>query len=294
MLIMKKGGKKVAGIGLLLMLWLPVGCGYQTMPVEPSTTPELPATMHPSATATNTTLPTRTVMAEEPEWERLRPGLERRTILVTGAASEVYETVTAVRIDPQYFFFDVAYDPLGMDLEAWQRESGADVVVNGGYFRTGQDVFLPDGLIVVGGKAMGESYGEYAGMFAVGEGGPELRRLSERPYDPQEPLRAALQSFPILIRPGGSAGFPESADDGIAARRTVIGQDRRGRILFLLADRGHFTLRALSLFLESSNLGLDIAMNLDGGPSSGMLIRQPWEILPARYVLPIVITATVK
>ncbi|MFN2297592.1 MAG: phosphodiester glycosidase family protein [Anaerolineales bacterium] len=238
--------------------------------------------------------PTWTPAAEEPEWERLRAGLERRTILVTGAALEVYETVTAVRIDPQYFFFDVAYDPLGMDLEAWQRESGADVVVNGGYFRMGQDIFLPDGLIVVGGKPMGESYGEYAGMFAVGEGGPELRRLSERPYDPREPLRAALQSFPILIRPGGSAGFPESADDGIAARRTVIGQDRQGRILFLLADRGHFTLRALSLFLESSGLGLDIAMNLDGGPSSGMLIRQPLEILPARYILPIVITATAK
>ncbi len=214
--------------------------------------------------------------------------------MLQGEAAAPVEDITMVRIDPGFFLFDVAFDPQGMDLDAWQAATGADVVVNGGYFRREQDQFVPDGLIIVLGKGIGESYGDFAGMFIVRDTGPELRWLRTQPYDPWEPLQAGVQSFPMLIKPGGLAGFPEASEDHIPARRTVIGQDRRGRIVFLVASLGYFTLRRLSVFLESSDLGLDIAMNLDGGPSSGMLVRQPREIIPAQTSLPIVITVFSK
>jgi hypothetical protein len=128
-------------------------------------------------------------------------------------------------------------------------------------------------------------------MFAVGEDGPQVRSLAEQPYDPAEPLQAALQSFPLLLRPGGEIGFPE--EDGQQARRTVVAQDRAGRILFLVANRGAFTLHGLSLYLASSDLELDVALNLDGGPSSGMLLagegEEPALHLPAFALLPAVI-----
>jgi hypothetical protein len=227
-------------------------------------------------------------------WESLQSGLERRSITLQDAAADPVEDITILRIDPDFFLFDVAFDPQGKELEAWQAETGAEAVVNGGYFRREQGAFVPDGLIVVSGKAFGESYGDYAGMLAVRDAGPELRRLKDEPYDPREPLRAGLQSFPILIEPGGRAGFPEAGDDHIAARRTVVGQDGRGRIVFLAASRGYFTLRGLSLFLESSDLGLDIALNLDGGPSSGLLVAEPRFLLPAESILPIVILISPK
>ncbi|MFQ5419744.1 MAG: phosphodiester glycosidase family protein, partial [Anaerolineae bacterium] len=90
-----------------------------------------------------------------------------------------------------------------------------------------------------------------------------------RPYDANEPLQYALQSFPMLVKPGGKLGFPD--EDGQPSRRTVIAQDRDGRFLFIIAPWGKFTLHQLSAFLVNSDLDLDIALNLDGGSSSGLL-----------------------
>jgi len=116
-----------------------------------------------------------------------------------------------------------------------------------------------------------------------------VRWLVERPYDPAEPLRAALQAFPILVQPGGQLGFGAERENYARARRTVIGQDREGRILLIVAPRGHFTLHQLSRYLTESDLGLDIALNLDGGGSTGILVADPYEILAPRVLLPFVI-----
>jgi len=117
----------------------------------------------------------------------------------------------------------------------------------------------------------------------------ELRWLAQKPYEAGEPLRAGLQSFPMLVKPGGELGFPEQFEDNLPARRTVIGQDRAGRILLMVAPRGYFTLHRLSLYLTGSDLELDIAINLDGGPSSGILVANPLEAIPSQTLLPIVI-----
>jgi hypothetical protein len=98
-----------------------------------------------------------------------------------------------------------------------------------------------------------------------------------------------LQSFPLLVKPGGELGFPEPFEDNVAARRTVIAQDQEGRILFIVAPRGHFTLHRLSVYLMESDLNLDIALNLDGGPSTGILVSEPRELIPSQTLLPIVI-----
>ena len=220
--------------------------------------------------------------------------MEHRKIAIRETAVGTLEEITILRIDPEWFSFDVTYDPQGKDLEAWQSASGAAVVVNGGYFQRADDTFLPAGLIVVGGKAMGDSYGSFAGMLAIRNDGPELRWLKTKPYDSQEPLTAALQSFPILIKPGGLIGFPQESEDNITARRTVVGQDRNGKMVFLVASLGYFTLRQLSMYLYESDLELDIAMNLDGGPSTGILINDPHEIIPAQTILPIVVVVFPK
>jgi hypothetical protein len=98
-----------------------------------------------------------------------------------------------------------------------------------------------------------------------------------------------LQSFPLLVRPDGELGFPAEFEDHVQARRTVIALDREGRILFILTPRGHFTLHQLSLYLTESDLNLDIALNLDGGPSTGIRVADPHEIIPSQTLLPIVI-----
>ena len=93
----------------------------------------------------------------------------------------------------------------------------------------------------------------------------------------------------MLVKPGGELGFPAESEDNVRARRTVIAQDREGRILFLIAPRGQFTLHQLSRYLTESDLNLDIAINLDGGPSSGLMIANPREVIPSQSLLPVVI-----
>jgi exopolysaccharide biosynthesis protein len=193
------------------------------------------------------------------------------------------------RLDQNYFRLDVAHHESPQPLESWQRETDALLVVNGGFYRVENEKYIPNGLTIINGQPFGSSYESFGGMLAIGEGGAELRWLVEKPYDPNEPLLAALQSFPVLVKPGGQIGFPEQYEDNVPARRTVIGQDWDGRILFIIAPRGYFTLHRLSVYLSESDLNLDIAINLDGGPSTGILVATPWEVVGSQTSLPFVI-----
>ncbi len=150
--------------------------------------------------------------------------------------------------------------------------------------------YFPDGLTIVNGKASGRSFTRvrrHAGDRSKSRA--ELRWLVQKPYNSCEPLHAALQSFPILVQPGGELGFPAERDNHARARRTVIAQDRDGRILFIIAPEGYFTLHQLSVYLTESDLNLDIALNLDGGGSTGILVANPREIISPRTLLPFVI-----
>ena len=102
-------------------------------------------------------------------------------------------------------------------------------------------------------------------------------------------LRTAGKSFPILVRPGGELGFGAERENHVGARRTVIAQDQDGRILLMVAPQGFFTLHQLSLYLTESDLNLDIAVNLDGGGSTGILIANPREIISPTRPIPFVV-----
>ena len=203
--------------------------------------------------------------------------------------NEHIESLYIFRLDQNLFRLDVAYHDTPQSLEDWQKETNAIMVVNGGFFRVDNEKYVPNGLTILNGEVIGSSYDGFGGMLAIHQGREELRWLAEQPYMPGEPLHAAIQSFPILVKPGGALGFPAELEDNMQARRTAVAQDREGRILFMLAPRGHFTLHGLSLHLTESDLNLDIAINLDGGPSSGLLLAEPREAIPAQSLLPIVI-----
>jgi hypothetical protein len=57
----------------------------------------------------------------------------------------------------------------------------------------------------------------------------------------------------------------------------------------MIAPGGHFTLHELSAYLTESDLDLDIALNLDGGGSTGIFVADPRESIPPTRPLPFVI-----
>lgn len=240
---------------------------------------------------TKETLPTPTgqptsSLVPDSGWEVLHAGLERRVINLVGQENLLAESLYLLRLDPAFYRFDVAYSPGDpKSLAQWQLETGALIVVNGGYFT---DAHTATGLIISDGQRNGISYQGFGGMFAVTATGPEIRWLAAQAYDPDEPLLAALQSFPMLILPGGRAG--DGDQNELRARRTVIAQDRQGRVLFILAMVGDFTLEGIGKYLAQSDLDLDRALNLDGGASTGVRLAEPEEGVAAFSLLPSVIS----
>ena len=259
----------------------------------PAATPA-PTTLSGTPAATRTAVPAPSLSGTvEPipdtDWSLLQPGLERRVIQIYNDQNQHAESLYVWRLDQNYFRMDVAYAERPKSLEAWQKETHADLVVNGGYFSIENEGYFPDGLTIANGEAFGRSFNGFGGMLAIDQSGAELRWLVQKPYNSSEPLQAALQSFPILVQPGGELGFPAERENHARARRTVIAQDRDGRILLLVAPEGYFTLHQLSVYLTESDLNLDIALNLDGGGSTGILVARPREIIPPKTLLPFVI-----
>jgi hypothetical protein len=223
------------------------------------------------------------------DWSLVRSGLERCVIQIYDSQNQPVEMLHIWRLDQKYFRMDVAFQGTPKSLEAWQRETNALMVVNGGFYSIENERYFPDGLTIVNGADSGYNLNGFEGMLAVKESGAEVRWLAQKPYDSAEPLRAALQSFPILVEPGGILGYGSERESNASARRTVIALDKQGRILFIIAPQGHFTLHQLSAYLTASNLDLDIALNLDGGGSTGILVADPFEIIPPTRPLPFVI-----
>jgi exopolysaccharide biosynthesis protein len=188
---------------------------------------------------------------------------------VTPSGTDEGEYLAIVRCDPSAVRFHVHYDPSQpLKVSTWAEQLQSLLVVNGGYFTPEYET---TGLLISDGQTWGAVYGDFAGLFAVtADGQVSVRWLRDRPYDPAEPLTQGVMSFPVLVKPGGAMGFPADADDGTSARRTVVAQDSEGRILFIAAPRGHLSLHEMAVFLAESDMEIDVALNLDGGPSTGL------------------------
>ena len=254
------------------MLNVPAGATFTPTPVS-------------SVSSTFETVP----VPDTTDWSLLQPGLERRVIRIYNNLDQQVELVYIWRLDQNFFRMDVAYNETPKSLETWQQETNALMVVNGGFYSVENERYFPDGLTIVNREASGRSFNGFGGMLAINESRAELRWLAQKPYNSFEPLLAALQSFPILVQPGGELGFGAERENNVSARRTVIGQDKEGRILFIVAPQGYFTLHQLSVYLTGSDLNLDIAVNLDGGGSTGILVTSPREIISPNRLLPFVI-----
>jgi uncharacterized protein YigE (DUF2233 family) len=265
-----------------LLLITSLACATITLTPTPTATLVPTSTPHP--------VPSPTVEPDDTGWQSLGNGIELRRLLVE--LNGVRNRLWLARIDPARVKFRVLYDRTNpRPISEWFTSISSLLVVNAGYFT--EDNYAT-GLIISDGTRSGQSYTGFGGMFAVWTRPAdrvEVRWLVAKPYTPTEPLRQAVQAFPMLVHSGGKPAIAE--DDGKLARRTVVGQDRKGRIVFVLSPEAFFTLKTLSAFLAVSDLELDTALNLDGGPSSGMLIAgrdgplgaDSWVKIPAVIVV---------
>jgi Phosphodiester glycosidase len=182
---------------------------------------------------------------------------------------------------------------LGMtrDLARTLAETGASLVVNGGFFDGAE---RPEGLVISEGAllspwsaALGGGVVTIAGgraTLAPAEGSEGARGLgplaapSSKGFVAPPGADLAIQARPRLVVDGGSN---IARDDGRTAERTALCVHDQGRALEVIVARGEApgagpTLALLAEMLASR--GCEGALNLDGGPSTGVAWTQGGEV----------------
>jgi uncharacterized protein YigE (DUF2233 family) len=257
-------------LGLLALLL--AACNAAGPAPPPAPTRPLP-TLFPTGVAAAPPAAQPPPAAEQPAdtgWLPGSAGVELRRMRVPGASGRPAFPIVVVRLDPAQVRLRVAYAPKRpRALRVWFEEARPMLAVNGGFFA---EDYHSTALVISDGEASGPSYEGFGGMLAVApDGGVALRALRDQPYDPGEPLAQAMQSFPMLVFPGGEVAPIE--DDGKRARRTAIAIDRAGRMLVIASPTSDFTLHDFADWLGGGDLAIDRALNLDGGSSTGLFLR---------------------
>lgn len=177
----------------------------------------------------------------------------------------------------QWGFTELTVDLARTELRIVLAKGGAELdsllspkalaVVNGGYFEAD---FRPTTWVVDAGVQLSaKSDTSKGGVFALGPGGVYVGPFAGLTFAP----RLAVQSFPLVVEPEGKPGVYR--DDGRRAARTIACLvDDSLHFIVITAPRGDgptlFETATLLREPRPSGFGCRRALNLDGGPSSGV------------------------
>ena len=164
--------------------------------------------------------------------------------------------------------FTVVDNAASIPLSEAAKSAGALAGANGAFFKAD---WTPVGLEIAGGRKVHgfERAKILSGIFVVTDGAPRIVR-SER-YTASSKDTDALQCGPFLVEHG--AIIP-GLNATRRARRTVVATDGRGR--WALLTISPLTLADAGALLASRTVFPDFeiatALNLDGGPSTGIWV----------------------
>lgn len=198
-------------------------------------------------------------------------------LMVCGAASFADDLVTTqlvdkavgleatvVIINPEnnsgFCFIDVPKRVEGDTmLRHWQ--SNYELMINGGYYEAD---FSPTGKCRINGKNIHRKRADKLSGYVVVDKAGRLDLLHRE--DDVSAYPNVIQAGPYLIDPGGGMGI--RANNGSAARRTLIGKTTDGRLLIMVTKP--ITLFELAGAIKAHFPDIERLLNLDGGPSTGM------------------------
>jgi hypothetical protein len=209
------------------------------------------------------------VSAASPVWVARAPGLETADIPVFAEGTPV-DRCALVRIDPAHYRFTVHWDGTrSRKLEDWQRMLGAAVVINGSYFQRDGTPATP---LRSGGVAIGpRAYVSRHGAFVAGER-PRLLDLAGSDVNAAlRPYPEAMVSYPLLVDAHGAVRARGNRE--WLASRSFVAADRAGRVILGSTRTGFFSLERLAQFVRERLPGIEMALNLDGGPLAGHVVE---------------------
>jgi uncharacterized protein YigE (DUF2233 family) len=187
---------------------------------------------------------------------------------------------TDITVDLKWVRLEVEPAPRGALLNKLATEEML-AVINGGYFEAD---FKPSGWLKdAGGELSPKADTSKGGVFAVGKTGFYVGPFAGLTFNPE----LAIQSHPLIVEAEGVSGIHR--DDGRRAARTVVcvGEGQL-RFILIAAPRGDgpTLFESATLLREPAprGFGCSRALNLDGGPSSGVVFG---PAVPAKSRLPV-------
>ena len=213
-------------------------------------------------------------------WEVVSDGVERIELPLRKASST---HVIAYAYDPEKFSFEFAYSTSAKTIASWMPEyPNAKAILNGVYFH---EDYTPSGdLIDEGVRTTNRAFDLDKSLYLVLDPAFGFATTSG-------PFLEAGQSYPVLVRDGAAAVL---SDSGKTARRTFAGIRNDGKAVFGVLDEAEISLFEFSNELARTELDLKTALNLDGGPSTGMMVREPDESINSIFPVPVVIVISRK
>jgi hypothetical protein len=222
-------------------------------------------------------------------WRELAPGVEFSIVRGEPYCRRGSAAIGVLRLDPErvrlrvrHFRSESSGRPL--DIVEWQRATGAVAVFNAGQY-------YPDlrymGLLRGRGEWLSrQPHKGYQGLLVAGRDetgrGARVVDLALEPQAVREMRWSEVaQSFMLF----DSTGALRVRRSERIANRTVVGEDRRHRVLVCVSE-GAYTLADFAFVLQGSRLQMTHAMSMDGGREAELVVANgafryasfgPWE-----------------
>jgi Phosphodiester glycosidase len=245
------------------------------------------------------TLPMQTLSAgtDTINWSPIGRGVDY-ALIPFSSAGRFRGNVLVTRVEPSAVLFRVYYRPgERKTVQDWAVEMpGALLIVNASFSRAGRRAI---GLVVISNQVVNPASGRPdSGRFEVEGELPQIGAMTAEQVGAMQTSKQYVDGFegyPLLIDHGQPVGSIGAYDMGIRARRTVIAQDDKGRILIIVTSPvgpTEMTIAQMVSWLQNSTLGVVSALNLDGGLSSQIYIGSkdaPLEFKQGYASVPVVL-----
>ena len=212
-------------------------------------------------------------------WHIITPGVEERRFLHSPSGTQMI----VYRINPREQQFHLAIKEEARFVSEWFDElSGASLVFNAAFFH---EDFSPSGWVKRDGVRHSTRMFDPA-LSALWSIDPTLQLIDTSKHPPAfEDVITGLQSYPLLLNDGKRAVATESEK---RARRTWIATGSDAHWYLGVVSSHEISLFALAYWLEAIDLPLVTALNLDGGPSTGVAYHDAPSSLNSLGPVPIV------
>ena len=216
-------------------------------------------------------------------WSELSSGFEVSSLDVI-FRDKLFDRIELIRIDPNKYKFSVHNDPSLRTIEKWREDLGALAVINTSFYHRDPYGF-PLTPIISNGATKGpkswKTLDKRCGAFLAEpvDSNVPLVKIVEFENNSvvnmqQLGYKEGILNYPCLLHPDKNLVGQYLLRPQRRANRTFICLDRESKVILGTTENGFFDLGRLGRFLDSvTELNLEYALNMDGGPPACMTIK---------------------